>query len=192
MRWAITSPAKSTALTLAIPISSPRHFFLEHSGRFFEYARRSQLAGRFLMSALPGPIAGFIVALPLMAYAIAISKIVPGAQQNADIVFGHPPLMRIFMGMFHPGADPISAFASSDRAGGLGGIVCHGVEFACPVGSLMADIFCTASASKKHKEISLAVALGLIAMGIRWWHGWGAVGNRFAGAVAEISASAGV
>jgi membrane-associated protease RseP (regulator of RpoE activity) len=31
-------------------------------------------------------------------------------------------------------------------------------------------------ASRKHKEISLIVALGLIAMGIRWWHGWGVWG----------------
>ena len=43
-----------------------------------------------------------------MAYAISISKIVPGVQENADIIFGQPLLMKIFMGMFHPGADPTS------------------------------------------------------------------------------------
>src|ERR1700721_2176780 len=54
---------------------------------------------------IAGPIAGFVVAVPLMAYAISISKIVPGVQQNADIIFGQPLLMKIFVGMFHPGAD---------------------------------------------------------------------------------------
>jgi membrane-associated protease RseP (regulator of RpoE activity) len=30
--------------------------------------------------------------------------------------------------------------------------------------------------SKRHKDISLAVSLGLIALGIRYWHGWGVWG----------------
>ena len=44
---------------------------------------------------LAGPVAGFVVALPAMAYAIATSRIVPGAEATAAIVFGHPPLTAI-------------------------------------------------------------------------------------------------
>ena len=55
---------------------------------------------------IAGPIAGFVVAVPLMAYAIATSKIVPGAQADAGIIFGNPPLMRIFIELFHPARIP--------------------------------------------------------------------------------------
>ena len=61
---------------------------------------------------IAGPIAGFVVAVPLMAYAIASSKIVPGAQADAGIVFGNPPLMRIFIELFHPGTDPATLLLS--------------------------------------------------------------------------------
>lgn len=45
---------------------------------------------------IAGPVAGFALAVPTMAYAIATSKIVPGVQENAAILFGNPPLMRLF------------------------------------------------------------------------------------------------
>ena len=51
---------------------------------------------------IAGPIAGFVVAVPAMAYAIATSKIVPGVQAGARSSSGNPPLMRIFMALFHP------------------------------------------------------------------------------------------
>src|SRR5450755_494177 len=54
---------------------------------------------------IAGPIAGFVVAVPLMAYAIAASKIVPGAQADAGIIFGNPLLQRIFAGLFHSHID---------------------------------------------------------------------------------------
>jgi membrane-associated protease RseP (regulator of RpoE activity) len=119
-----------------------------------------------------GPIAGFIVAVPLMAYAIAVSKIVPGAQQNADIVFGYPPLMRIFIEMFHPGADATSVLLHPIGQAAWVGLFATALNL-LPCWQLDGGHILYSLASKKHKEISLAVALSLIAMGIYLWHGWG-------------------
>src|SRR5215469_5418913 len=56
--------------------------------------------------ALAGPVVGFLIAAPAMAFAIATSRVVPGVQNTAQIVFGHPPLMRFFIQLFHPHVNP--------------------------------------------------------------------------------------
>src|SRR5271154_4020367 len=55
---------------------------------------------------LAGPVAGFAIAAPVMAFAIATSRIVPGVQNTAAIIFGQPPLMRFFIELFHPHMNP--------------------------------------------------------------------------------------
>src|SRR5271155_5711326 len=63
-------------------------------GTFGAFLRiRSPIATRRALFdiGIAGPIAGFVIATPLMAYGIAISKIVPDAQDSSDLVFGIPP-----------------------------------------------------------------------------------------------------
>ena len=55
---------------------------------------------------IAGPVVGFMLAAPAMAYAIATSRVVPGVQNTAQIVFGHPPLMQFLIGLFHPHVNP--------------------------------------------------------------------------------------
>ena len=55
---------------------------------------------------IAGPVAGFVIALPAMAYGVATSHVVPGVSNTAQIVFGHPPLMRLFIELFHPHVNP--------------------------------------------------------------------------------------
>src|SRR5271170_2246314 len=44
---------------------------------------------------LSGPVAGFLIALPALAFAVATSKIVPGAEENAVLFFGNLPALRL-------------------------------------------------------------------------------------------------
>ncbi len=120
---------------------------------------------------IAGPIAGFLVAVPLLAYGIAISKIVPGAQQNADIFFGNPPLMRMFIGFFHPGADPSSLLLHPVARAAWFGLFATALNL-LPLWQLDGGHILYSLASKKHKEFSLVVSLALIALGIYCWHGW--------------------
>lgn len=55
---------------------------------------------------LAGPVAGFVIAAPVMAFAIATSRIVPGVQSTAAIIFGQPPLMRFLSNCFIPTSIP--------------------------------------------------------------------------------------
>ncbi|HTA52609.1 MAG TPA: site-2 protease family protein, partial [Candidatus Acidoferrum sp.] len=54
---------------------------------------------------LAGPVAGFLVALPALAYGVASSRIVPGAEASSAVVFGHPLLERLLCAQFHPRVD---------------------------------------------------------------------------------------
>ena len=54
---------------------------------------------------LAGPVAGFAVALPALAYGVATSRIVPGAEEASSVVFGHPLLVRLLCAQFHPHID---------------------------------------------------------------------------------------
>ena len=163
---------KIYGIDVSYPYFIPSPFLFGTFGAFLRI--RSPITTRRALFdvGVAGPIAGFIVAVPLMAYAIAVSKMAPGAQQNADIVFGYPPLMRIFIEMFHPGADPTSVLLHPIGQAAWVGLFATALNL-LPCWQLDGGHILYSLASKKHKEISLAVALGLIAMGIYLWHGWG-------------------
>ena len=121
---------------------------------------------------IAGPIAGFVVAVPLMAYAIAASKIVPGAQADAAIVFGIPPLMKIFIGLFHPGTDPATLLLSPVGRAAWVGLFATALNL-LPSWQLDGGHIIYSISPERHQRVSLLVAIVLIGMGIYYWHGWG-------------------
>ncbi len=120
---------------------------------------------------LAGPVAGFVIAVPAMAFAIAASKIFPGAESNAAIVFGNPPLMHIFMALFHPHVNPSWLLLHPVGRAAWVGLFATALNL-LPAGQLDGGHIVYSLASEKHAKVSLTVALGLIALGIYAWHGW--------------------
>jgi membrane-associated protease RseP (regulator of RpoE activity) len=162
---------KIYGIDVSYPYFLPSPFGFGTFGAFLRI--RSPIATRRALFdiGIAGPIAGFVIATPLMAYGIAISKIVPGAQDSSDLVFGIPPLMHIFIGMFHPGADPTSVLMHPVARAAWFGLFATALNL-LPVWQLDGGHILYSLASRKHKEISLAVSLGLIGLGIYLWHGW--------------------
>jgi membrane-associated protease RseP (regulator of RpoE activity) len=125
---------------------------------------------------LAGPVAGFLLAVPAMAYAIASSKIIPGAQSSAPIVFGNPPLMRILISLFHPGADPNSILLHPIGRAAWMGLFATALNL-FPVWQLDGGHIVYSLASQYHRRISIIVSLALIALGTQApvWYLWGSV-----------------
>lgn len=121
---------------------------------------------------IAGPIAGFVVAVPLLAYAVATSKIVPGAQADADIIFGVPPLMKLFIGMFHPGTDSATLLLSPVGRAAWVGLFATALNL-LPSWQLDGGHIIYSISPERHQRISLLVAIILIGMGVYYWHGWG-------------------
>ena len=162
---------KIYGIDVSYPYFLPSPFGFGTFGAFLRI--RSPIATRRALFdiGIAGPIAGFVIAAPLMAYGIAISKIVPGAQDNSDLVFGIPPLMHIFNGIFHPGTEPTSILLNPIGRAAWFGLFATALNL-LPVWQLDGGHILYSLASKKHKEISLAVSLGLIGLGIYRWRGW--------------------
>jgi membrane-associated protease RseP (regulator of RpoE activity) len=56
-----------------------------------------------------GPLAGFVVAIPILIYGLAHSRIVPSLiSQDADFIFGAPLALRLLAHKIFPGADPLT------------------------------------------------------------------------------------
>ena len=113
---------------------------------------------------LAGPVAGFLLAVPAMAYGVATSKIVPGTERSAAIIFGHPPLMRIFIGLFHPHMNVTWLLLNPVGRAAWVGLFATALNL-LPVWQLDGGHIVFAVANRRHWRISIAVALGLLALG---------------------------
>jgi membrane-associated protease RseP (regulator of RpoE activity) len=123
---------------------------------------------------LAGPVAGFVLALPALAYGVATSKIVPGAEDTAAIVFGHPLLQRIFAGLFHSHIDVTWILLSPTGRAAWVGLFVTALNL-LPVWQLDGGHIMFSLASKWHTKISIAVSFILLAIGKLdpLWYGWG-------------------
>jgi membrane-associated protease RseP (regulator of RpoE activity) len=120
---------------------------------------------------LAGPVIGFILAAPAIAWGVALSKIVPGVEQNAPILFGVPPLMRFCVFIFHPHINPEWLLLNPVGRAAWVGLFVTGLNL-LPVWQLDGGHIVYSLASKYHRRISIAVALGLLLMGKYAWPGW--------------------
>jgi Zn-dependent protease len=125
---------------------------------------------------LAGPVAGFLIAVPAMAYAIASSKIIPGTEAGAAVVFGKPELMSIFISLFHPSVDPNSILLHPVGRAAWMGLFATALNL-FPVWQLDGGHIVYSFASQYHRRISIVVSLALIALGAvsPVWYLWGGV-----------------
>jgi membrane-associated protease RseP (regulator of RpoE activity) len=120
---------------------------------------------------LAGPVAGFLVALPALAYGVATSRIVPGAEASSAVVFGHPPLTRMLSALFHPNIDVTWVLLNPVGRAAAIGLLVTALNL-LPAWQLDGGHIMYSLTSARHARISLIVALGLIGLGIVAWHGW--------------------
>jgi membrane-associated protease RseP (regulator of RpoE activity) len=123
---------------------------------------------------IAGPVAGFAIALPAMAYAIASSKIIPGIEDSAAIVFGTPPLMKIFLYLFHPHADPSSLLLNPVGRAAWMGLFATALNL-LPIWQLDGGHIVFSLWDRNHQRISLVLAAITLAMGrlSPVWYLWG-------------------
>ncbi len=117
-----------------------------------------------------GPIAGFVIAVPAMAYAVAVSKIVPDMQADNSIVFGNPLVVQIFLRLFHPGADSATLLLSPVGRAAWFGLLATALNL-MPAWQLDGGHIVYSLTADKHQRISLTVSLALFAWGLYSSHG---------------------
>ncbi len=113
---------------------------------------------------LAGPVVGFLFAVPALALAIAYSKIIPAAQVNASIFFGHPLLERVLAAILRPGVRVENIFLHPVGRAAWVGLFATALNL-IPAGQLDGGHIVYSVDSEKHRRISLFVAMALILLG---------------------------
>jgi membrane-associated protease RseP (regulator of RpoE activity) len=120
---------------------------------------------------IAGPIVGFLIAAPAMAFAVASSKIVPNVQNGVDLLFFDPPLVHWLKILFHPNVDPSWVLLTPVGRAAWMGLFATALNL-LPVWQLDGGHILFSVAPDKHRQASLAVALAIVGLGIYAWHVW--------------------
>lgn len=119
---------------------------------------------------IAGPVVGFLFAVPALALGIIYSKVVPGAQADALIVFGNPLLVKGLIALLQPGVPADSLLMHPVARAAWVGLFATALNL-LPAGQLDGGHIVYSVASDKHRRISLAVVIALLPLGI-FWAGW--------------------
>ena len=120
---------------------------------------------------LSGPVAGFAIAVPAMVWAVATSRVVPGVEINAPILFGNAPFTRLLIELFHPNVNPSWVLLSPVGRAAWVGFFVTGLNL-LPMWQLDGGHIVYSLASRYHRRISIGIALSLLAFGALAWSGW--------------------
>jgi membrane-associated protease RseP (regulator of RpoE activity) len=120
---------------------------------------------------ISGPVVGFLFAVPALAIAVSYSKVAPGAQADAPVLFGDPLLLQLFTHWLRHGVLAQNLLLHPVGRAAWVGLLCTGLNL-LPIGQLDGGHILYALSSERHRRISLAVVLLLIPLGKLYWGWW--------------------
>lgn len=129
---------------------------------------------------IAGPIAGFVVALGTLVFALTLSKPMPRGVPAPDLAFGYPPIFRmvhwllvnVFPALSGPGKIPLdSAYLHPTAIAAWVGMFATALNL-LPGGQLDGGHIVYALAPRAHKHISRITIGMLLPMGFFLWTGW--------------------
>lgn len=160
--------------------ASPPYFVPSPAfGTFGAFIRvRSQIYSRLALFdiGISGPLAGFIVLVPMLAIGLAFSKVIPGFEHQGTFQFGVPALQWLLEQAIFPGTHSADICLHPVARAAWVGMFATSMNL-LPVGQLDGGHIVYAFFPNRHRTISKAVCLLLLVPGIvvgrltGWW-GW--------------------
>jgi membrane-associated protease RseP (regulator of RpoE activity) len=120
---------------------------------------------------IAGPIAGFVVLLPVLAIGLAYSKVIPGIAHRGDLIFGTPPLLLLLEKLILPGVPGPDIYLHPIARAAWVGIFATALNL-LPIGQLDGGHILYSFVGEKHKLLSRVFAAALIPIGFFYWYGW--------------------
>ncbi|HUL34575.1 MAG TPA: site-2 protease family protein [Candidatus Eisenbacteria bacterium] len=120
-----------------------------------------------------GPLVGFLVALPPLAYGVLHAKFIPAlaTDSNADLVFGVPLIVRIATAVLQPNAHATQLLLHPVGRAAWVGLFATALNL-LPVGQLDGGHIVRSVSPQLHRWISIALPLVLVPLGYFQWQGW--------------------
>ncbi|MEN6602972.1 MAG: site-2 protease family protein [Bryobacteraceae bacterium] len=115
-----------------------------------------------------GPIAGFVVLLPVLFIGMLMSKVVPGIGRVGDIVFGVPAIQRLFEMIMFPGVPHQDIYLHPMARAAWVGIFATALNL-LPIGQLDGGHILYSLTGRYHRLLSRIFVVALVPMGIFYW-----------------------
>ena len=152
----------------SLPYFLPAPTFIGTWGAFIRirtpiYSRRALFDVGFA-----GPIAGFLVLLPVLVVGVALSKVVPGIGTGGDLVFGTPALLWISEKLAFPGVPASDIYLHPVARAAWVGLFATALNL-LPIGQLDGGHILYAFSGRRHKTLSRIFVATLVPMGIFYW-----------------------
>ncbi len=164
-------------LDTTLPYFLPAPTFIGTFGAFIRI--RSIVYNRRILFdvALAGPLAGFVVLLPFLFFGLWLSRLEPTLALEGDLVFSKPFLMRPFLQIFFPGADPEHIYLHPMARGAWVGVFATALNL-LPIGQLDGGHLVYAASPRLAKPFTFLGILALLPLGYFFyppWFGWAAL-----------------
>jgi membrane-associated protease RseP (regulator of RpoE activity) len=120
-----------------------------------------------------GPLAGFLVAIPALAFGVLHAKVIPsfGVDGTSDIIFGVPPILRLVSAVLQPNAHVSDLLLHPVGRAAWVGLFATALNL-LPVGQLDGGHILRSVSPRWHRWVSLLLPVALVPLGIFQWHGW--------------------
>ena len=120
-----------------------------------------------------GPLAGFVVALPALAYGLLHARVVPAlaSDGNADVIFGVPPILKLMTAVLLPNANASDLLLHPVGRAAWVGLFATALNL-LPVGQLDGGHIVRSVSPWAHRWMSLVLPFVLFLLGCFRWNGW--------------------
>lgn len=118
-----------------------------------------------------GPLVGFVLAIPALAYGVWHAKVVPGLGTNPEVVFGMPLLLKWLAQLLHPGIAPGTLLLHPVGRAAWVGLFATSLNL-LPAGQLDGGHILRALSPRSHRLLTLYVPVALVVLGYFLWWVW--------------------
>ena len=168
-----------TALFHRVDASPPYFMPSPVLGTFGAFIRvRSQICSKLMLFdiGISGPLAGFVVLVPMLAIGLAFSKVIPGVAHQGTVQFGVPLMQWLLERAIFPGTPWADICLHPVARAAWVGMLATAMNL-LPVGQLDGGHILYAFLPNHHRTISkvvcvLLLLLGLLVLLLTGWWGW--------------------
>ncbi|MGB6200955.1 MAG: site-2 protease family protein [Candidatus Acidiferrales bacterium] len=162
---------RAYGIDASYPYFIPAPTLIGTLGAFIRIRSPIPTRGALFDVGIAGPFVGFCLAIPALAFGVAHSKVVAGAELGTVVHFGTPLAMRLLMALLKPGVAAGDLVLHPIGRAAWVGLFATALNL-IPAGQLDGGHILYALDSRRHARISLAVAIALVPLAYFFWWGW--------------------
>lgn len=158
-------------LDASLPFFLPAPTFIGTFGAFIRI--RSPIFTKQVLFdvGIAGPLAGFLLLLPVLGIGLAYSKVIPGIAERGDLVFGTPLMLWLVEQAVFPGVPVSDIYLHPVARAAWVGLFATALNL-LPIGQLDGGHILYSLVGERHRLLSRVFGAVLIPIGFFFWYGW--------------------